>query len=86
MELRLESGETVAATTFDGRTLTLQSPKAFAPGSPIRFQSVEADGPRSFEGRTLGSRRVDDTTFEVRLRLINLRRADREHLVAKIGS
>jgi hypothetical protein len=75
----LESGEEGEAMSFDGNTLTLLSRRAFAPGAPIRFSSF-GEVERSFEGRTLGSRRVDDGRFEVRLRLVNLRRADRELL------
>jgi hypothetical protein len=86
MEVLLESGEEAAAVSFDGNTLVLRSPKAFAPGSPIRFRTAAADEPRSFEGRTIGSKRVDETLFEVRLRPINLRRADRAFLVERLGA
>ena len=87
MEVRLETGERAEAQRFDGASLTLRSPRAFAPGSPIRF-SLTDDGEaesRSFEGRTIGSKRVDDTHFEVRLRLVNLRREHRELLARKLG-
>ena len=86
MKLRLDSGEDAEARNFDGVPLTVISPRAFAPGAPIRF-SMTADGEaRSFEGRAIGSKRVDDVHFEVRLRLVNLRRADRELLVDRLGN
>ena len=84
MEARLESGEDVVLGSFDGAVLVLRSPRAFAPGSPIRFRTVSAEDSRAFEGRTIGSKRIDEA-FEVRLRLINLRRADRELLLARLG-
>lgn len=85
MEVRLESGEDATLVAFDGTGLTLRGPRAFAPGSPIRFRTAELEPERTFEGRTLGSKRIDDATFEVRLRLINLRRPDREFLSGRFG-
>lgn len=81
----METGEAGTATSFDGRVLALQSPRAFAPGSPIRFSVAIEDETRRFEGRTLGSTRIDERLFEVRLRLVNLRRADRERLLRQLG-
>lgn len=86
MKLRLDSGEEADARTFDGAVLTVLSPRAFAPGAPIRFSATTDGEARSFEGRAIGSKRVDNVHFEVRLRLVNLRRADREVLVARLGT
>lgn len=85
MDVVLESGERGALVSFDGAVLLLRSPKAFAPGSPIGFRTNAADEPRGFEGRTIGSKRVDEGVFEVRLRPINLRRADRAFLLEQLG-
>jgi hypothetical protein len=85
VKLQLDGGEEVQATSFDGNTLTLLSPRAFAPGSPIRFSVAVYDASRSFEGRTIGSKRLDDGRFEVRLRCVNLRRADRELLLREFA-
>ena len=84
MKLRFDSGEEGEATSLDGNTLTMLSPRAFAPGSPIRFSVAPNDDSRSFEGRTIGSKRVDAERFEVRLRFVNLRRADREFLLQEL--
>jgi hypothetical protein len=86
MKLCLESGEEAEARTFDGSLLTIWSPRAFAPGSPIRFTATIDNGVRPFEGRAIGSKRVDETHFEVRMRFVNLRRDDREHLTARLGT
>lgn len=81
MKLRFESGQDGVGLAFDGNLMTLTSPVAFAPGSPIRFTSVGEHGHRSFEGRALGSKRLEGEQFEVRLRLVNLRRENRELLL-----
>jgi len=84
VKVRLDGGEPGEAKSFDAGILTLLSPRAFAPGSPIRF-SFAVDGvERRLEGRTLGSKRVDDLQFEVRLRFVNLRRADRALLLQEL--
>ncbi len=87
MKLRLESGHDALGLTFDGKLLKLTSPLAFAPGSPIRFRftAIVEAGERSFEGRVLGSKRMDEQGFEVRLRLVNLRRDDRELLLKNLS-
>jgi len=84
VKVRLDSGEDADARNFDGVVLTVLSPRAFAPGAPIRFSTTTNGDARNFEGRAIGSKRVDDTHFEVRLRLVNLRRADRELLADRI--
>jgi hypothetical protein len=85
MKLHLESGQEAEAQSLDGNVLTLRSPRAFAPGSPIRFTATLGEGvDRFFEGRTIGSRRADDEVFEVRMRFVNLRRRDREALAAHL--
>lgn len=83
MKLRLESGEEAQATAIEANLLTLLSPRAFAPGAPIRFSTL-GEAERSFEGRTIGSKRVEDGRFEVRMRFVNLRRADRELLLGEL--
>ena len=85
MKIRLESGEEAEAQAFDGNVLNLWSPRAFAPGSPIRFVATVNDEERSLEGRAIASKRIDDSHFEVRMRLVNLRRGDRELLLTQIA-
>jgi len=83
MQLRLDSEEDAEATAFDGNLLTLRSPRAFAPGAPIRFKTTDEE-PRRFEGRTIASKRVEEGFFEVRMRFVNLRRDDRELLINRL--
>lgn len=84
MKIRLESGEDAEAQAVDGNVLTLHSPRAFAPGSPIRFVALLEHGERRFEGRTVASKRIDEGRFEVRMRFVSLRHGDREALVARL--
>lgn len=81
MKVRLQSGEVARAIRMDGQVLVLLSPRAYAPGAPISFSIESAESGAAFEGRTIGSRRQADGTFEVKVRLVNLRRADRDRLV-----
>jgi hypothetical protein len=81
LRIRLESGEEARAVRVDGQVLVVRSPRAYAPGSPISFSIETSEEERALEGRTIGSKRLEDGEFEVRMRLVNLRRADRERLL-----
>ena len=82
MDVSLDSGEQATTTAFDGRVLSFLSSRAFAPGSPISFWTELSGRTCTLEGRCLGSKRIDANRFEVRMRFVNLRRRDREALVA----
>ncbi len=84
VKVRLDSGEEAEARAFDGALLTLWSPRAFAPGAPILFTAITEGDTRNFEGRALGSKRVAEVQFEVRMRFVNLRREDRELLARQL--
>ncbi len=73
-------GEGVAEAYAEG-VLALVAPRAYAPGAPMSFDVVvEASAALSLAGRAIGSKRRDDGRFSVRIRLTNLRRAEREAL------
>jgi hypothetical protein len=82
--LRLPGGDG-EALHCEGERLAMVSPKAFAPGQPIAFDAMLADGTLSLEGRSLGSKRRPDGRFDVRVRLINLSRHGRERLVRALA-
>jgi hypothetical protein len=86
VKVRLDGGEEAEALAFDGTTFTMLSPRAYAPGAPIRFSANTDEDARNFEGRAIGSKRVDDGRFEVRMRFVNLRRADRELLFGRLAN
>ena len=86
MEIEFDGGEKAEARTFEGHILTFLSPRAFASGAPIGFTVVMGDHRRALEGRCVGSRRAEDGRFEVRMRLVNLRRDDRHALGEAVRS
>lgn len=86
MDVSLETGEAARASSFDGGLLVLSSPRAFAPGAPVRFAAVLEGVGRRFEGRSLGSTRRNDAGFEVRVRLVNLTRGNRIALTAALAT
>lgn len=70
-----------AVTNIADLVVTLRSPKAFPPGQPLEFLLTES-GLR-FQSRSIGSKRLPASEeFELRVRLINLRRETREALAA----
>jgi hypothetical protein len=80
VRLRFGAGGQGHAELLTGDRLHVVSEVPFAPGSPVSCTAPLADGELDLEGRSQGSKRRDDGRFDVRLRLINLRRADRERL------
>ena len=79
MELAVQiAGEwSGAITALSGLVVTLRSPKAFPPGQPLDF--VLSAASLRLEARAIGSRRSGED-FELRVRLINLRKDAREAL------
>ena len=73
---------------FEGETLSFHGPRALAPGAPVVLEVVRAEAPLAIEGRSLGSRRIapDAPSFEIRARLVNMRKADREWLLAALAA
>jgi hypothetical protein len=84
-ELELPSGERGEALKLEGEVLHVVLPRAFAPGAPFRMRVLLADGPVDVDGKTIGSKRREDGRFDVRARLVSLRRTDRERLAALTG-
>jgi hypothetical protein len=63
-----------------GLVVTLSSPKAFPPGQPLEFRLTESS--LRLQARSIGSKRSASGDFELRVRLINLRKEAREALEA----
>lgn len=66
---------------FTGEMLDLVVDKAFAPGTPVKLSVEEM----SLAGKSLGSKREGER-FAMRVRLTNLRRTDRERLLALLDA
>ena len=69
-----------AVESWDGERLVLRAPRAFAPGSPIKFAIHFDEGAVAYESRSIGSKKRDDGAFDVRMRMVSLRRDDRVRL------
>ena len=68
------------AVGFAREVVALTLPRAFAPGTPVRG-SITIDGVAiAIDGRVLGSKRREDGAYDVRARLVSLRREDRLRL------
>ena len=85
VRIELATGEKGELRAVDGNQATLESPRAFAPGAPLQFTVELAGAARSLEGRTIGSKRLADGAFVVRLRFVNLRRDVRQLLEAALS-
>ena len=85
--LTLSTGEACAVVSWDGTTLAFRSPRAFAPGAPVKLALALADGPVDVELKSGGSRRAEgEALFLVRGRAMNLRRETRIRLDAALGA
>lgn len=78
--VRVAGGGQGEAISFSGEVLHVVLERAFAPGAPLSLELAHATGPLSLSGKTIGSKRREDGRFDVRLRLVSLRREEREKL------
>ncbi|NCQ60151.1 MAG: hypothetical protein GW913_05680 [Myxococcales bacterium] len=67
---------------FDGKWLVLDAPRAWAPGSPMAIVADLGGATHRLDARSLGSQRQADGRFRVKMRMVSLRRASREALLA----
>lgn len=78
--LRIEDALLGSVVSCDAELLCGISPKAFPPGKPLTFSMLLADGELPLSGRCIGSKKRDDGSFELRVRLTNLRREARARI------
>jgi hypothetical protein len=64
------SGATATLSAVDGIHVTTHSSKAFPPGAPVQGTLHADDGERAFTLKVTNSRKIADTTWEVRGRLV----------------
>ena len=82
----LEKGGEARVVETDGDYITLESTRAFPPGSPLTARgegTSEAPG-NTYRVKVRGSRRVAEGLFRVEGRLVNLSRPERERLVSSV--
>jgi hypothetical protein len=99
VRVALPDGALGEAVRFEAEVLHLILPRAFAPGAPLPLRAVLGDRgagdpgagdsgvgePLELAGKTLGSKRREDGRFDVRARLVSLRRTDRERLASALA-
>jgi hypothetical protein len=76
----LEGGGRGEALMLEGEVLRMVLDRALPPGTPIVVTLARAELELRLQGKTLGSKRLEDGRYEVRVRLVNLRREDRVRL------
>lgn len=80
MRVTLAAGGEGRADAIEGELLACVFSRAFAPGAPVDLEVRLPERVVPLRGKSLGSKKRADGSFEVRLRLISLRREDREAL------
>ncbi len=65
---------------FEEPLMTLLSPKAFSPGQPLPLTIIAGDTELVLQAKTVGSKRAPDNRYVVRIRIVNLRRSERNLL------
>ena len=80
-----EDGSAGTGTALTGAILTAEGATPLAPGTPVRLAASLPAGDVPLEGRTIGSKRLPPGAYEVRIRLVNLRRGAREGLSAALA-
>lgn len=80
VHFRVSTGEQGTVSDFEEPVMTLLSRKAFSPGQPLALTLVAGDTRLVLQGKTIGSKRYLDDRYLVRVRVVNLRRAERNLL------
>ncbi len=73
------------AVGLDGTVLTAVGPTPYPPGRPLELSLALAETTAAVRGKTIGSKRRDDDLYDVRIRLVNLRREHREALASALA-
>ncbi len=76
-EVRFATGGEGEALALDGDMLRLVSSLAFAPGTPLVFAAGSGDEQLELSGKTRSCKRRADGRFDLTVRLVDLRRAQR---------
>jgi hypothetical protein len=79
--ITLEGGGAGELSRVDGEVLHAVLDRPLAPGTPVRLRVEAEDGAViPIQGKTVRSQKREDGHFDVRMRLINLRREHRDRL------
>ncbi|MCG8557871.1 MAG: hypothetical protein MJD61_21695 [Proteobacteria bacterium] len=84
VKVRVAGGKQGQALGLEGELLTLALPSAQPPGKPLELVCQLPEGSVRLSARTVGSKRQQDGSFRVRVRLVCLRRQVRQALQAAL--
>jgi hypothetical protein len=70
--------------SFEGTVLLAVGERAYAPGRPLELVLKLDGGDARVRAKAIGSKRREDGAFDVRVRLVDLRKDDRARLVAAL--
>jgi hypothetical protein len=80
--VRLDDGSAARAVALSGEVLLLHAERPYPPGKPVAFQLLPGEGEAlELQGKSAGSKRREDGRFEVRIKLLSLRREQRARLL-----
>lgn len=83
LSCRNQHGEVMTFESFDGKLLVFESPRAFAPGNPLK---VRVETPSlTLELKSIGSRKRAEGVFEVRARVMTMPKEVRDALNGHFG-
>jgi len=75
--LTLSDGERGHATGYADGVLYVVCERAHPPGQPLSLMLVTPDGELALSGKSARSKRREDGTFDLQLKLVSLRRDQR---------
>ncbi len=78
-------GLAVQLLSFDGKQCLLVGARAYAPGNPMRLRVERPQGSLALEVKSIGSRKREDGTFEIRARITTIPAEVRDALLAHFG-
>lgn len=80
IRMRIEEIGQADLVHFAGDVVLFVSERAFAPGKPLNVHAAFPESEVPFQLKVVGSRRREDSRFDVRARIVNLSRDLRERL------
>lgn len=80
---KLPNGDSLTLELFDGKLLVFESPRAHAPGTPLRVR-VEKNG-STLELKSIGSRKRAEGSFELKARITTMPKEVRDALNVHFG-
>ena len=79
-KLKLDGRYAGVLVGVQGEKIEVRSERAYPPGAPLQLELHVGDSALCLRGKSLGSRRVDETRFALKVRLVSLSRSERESL------